>query len=142
MLKGVQAVILATAPSDRSGIKHVQLTDRIVGQELILSLPATLNALSLPTTIIMSAPNHAIDTIITQHYPDMRIVQSASGTIPSDVIMDHAPDILIMEANHPLVSKKTIIELYTKHKETNATISFLAAHHGEPSDNGYNWVIK
>lgn len=135
MLTDVQTIILATENRTPSK-KTIPITEKICGQELIVYPTALIYELSLPIAIVYDRHDKEIPKIIAQRYskniqfieqqePERKEI-SASRRWKADTI-------LIIKADIPLMTSALIKELYTKHKESSAAVSFIAAHNSDPN---------
>lgn len=148
MLKDVQAIILAAGKSTRFNTGKTKLVEKVCGQELIIYPLMVLDQLKIPTTVVVGYQRDLIKKTIEKHYGNrvQTIVQDQQqGTGHAVQISKpawHAPYILIVKGDMPLITLDLVEELYQKHIETQAAITFVSAHSGDPSGFSYSRVVK
>lgn len=144
----VQAIILAAGKSTRFNTGRTKLLEKICGQEMILYTTRLIEQLSVPIVVVVGYQKDAIKETITKHHHNtinFIVQEEQKGTghalmcAQSTWDRDH---IMIMNADVPLVSSQIIETLYEKHIATHADISFVTAHHADPSIGGYGRVVK
>jgi bifunctional UDP-N-acetylglucosamine pyrophosphorylase/glucosamine-1-phosphate N-acetyltransferase len=145
MRTDIQAIILATSKT-QSRKTNIKLTEKICGQEIILYLTSVLDNIAIPMTVVIDSFNKDIKNLLKKHYSLQFIDQVEElGTLSATNItrsLWHHPYILVMKADAPLITTALIENLYKKHVETNAAISFVAAHNSDPSHHTYSRVIN
>lgn len=148
MIKNLQAIILAAGKSTSLNASKTKLAEKICGQEMILYSTKLLEALNIPTTVVIGHQKEILQEIITKNHEDrIHFVtqEEQHGTAHAilcardSFIQEH---ILIMNGDVPLVKKETIEKLWTKHIESNATVSFVIAHNEDPQGHFYGRVVK
>lgn len=148
MLTDVQAIVLAAGKATRFNTGKTKLIEKLCGQEIILYPLSVLENLSIDTTLVIGFQGKKIKSIVEQQYPNnIQYVEQCdpNGTASATKLTKkkwHAHDIIVIKADIPLITTQVIEELYKKHKESNADISFVSAHNGEPSGFSYSRVIK
>ncbi len=148
MLTDVQAIVLAAGKATRFNTGKTKLIEKICGQEIILYPLAVLDELSLPITLVIGFQGNTIKHIVERQYPHrIQYVEQCeqNGTAGAARLTRnkwHANTILIMKADIPLISASTLEQLHKKHTESNAVISFIATHNGDPSGFSYTRVIN
>ena len=148
MFTDIQAVVLAAGKSTRLKTGRTKLAEKICGQEIILYATKLLEKLHIPTTMVVGYQKEVVQDIVTTHHKDT--ISFATQDDPKGT--GHAllctkdswskKHILIMNGDMPLVTEKLIEDLWKKHQETNADISFVTAHNEDPSDKSYGRVIE
>lgn len=144
----IQAIILAAGRSTRFNTGRTKLLEKICGQEMIVYTTRLLEQLSVPTSVVIGYQKDAIQETITKYHHNAInfIVQEEQyGTghalMCSESIWER-DHLLIMNGDVPLVTTPIIENLYEKHISSHADISFVTAHHADPSSGGYGRVIR
>lgn len=140
MLSDIQAIVIATQSSD---VAIPKLTEKICGQELIIYPLKTAHTLSLTTTILIQNHQTVLQKIISQHalFSTTPIIYNETPPLFVTQQKWQHPFVLIMDATMPFITPESIKELYATHITYNAAITFIAAHHEEPTLK-YQRVIK
>ncbi len=147
-LPNIQAIVLAAGKSTRLNTGTTKHIEKICGQEMILYQTKLLEAMGIPTTVVVGYQKEYIQETIIHHHPDdvhFTVQKEQCGTGHAILCAEESwkqENILIMNGNVPLVTQDIIQALYKKHLETNATITFAIAHNADPSGAKYNRVIK
>jgi bifunctional UDP-N-acetylglucosamine pyrophosphorylase/glucosamine-1-phosphate N-acetyltransferase len=148
MLTDTQAILLAAGKATRFNTGNTKLTEKVCGQELILYPLAVLKELNIPTTLVLGFQGKTIQKVVEKKHTGLvsTIEQTVLGgtglAIQATKPVWKSEDILIMKADLTLISADIIEALYKKHRETQATISFVTAHSGDPTGFSYSRVIK
>src|SRR3990172_11931718 len=147
MLKEIQAIVLAASKSAHSTSGETKLTEKICGQELILYPISLLQQLDIPTTVVIGIEQETIKRTTLTHYPNTHFIfqgdpKGSAHAVKKTKSMWDKEYILIVNGNMPLITSRLITELYQKHIETSADISFVWTHNGDPSGYDYNRVIE
>jgi bifunctional UDP-N-acetylglucosamine pyrophosphorylase/glucosamine-1-phosphate N-acetyltransferase len=148
MFKNVQTIILAAGKSTRFNSGKTKLIEKICGQELIIYPLSLMDELSIPTTLVLGFQSNTVKQLVEKHYPHRFSYveqQEPNGTAAAVRLTRHlwsAEDIFVIKADVPLVTTRTLEQLYKQHKETGAAISFISAHNGDPTGGTYSRVIK
>ncbi len=144
----IQGIILAAGKSTRFNANKTKLAERICGQKMILYSTKLLEELNIPTTVVVGYQKDRIKEIITKEHKN-RVTfltqDKQEGTGHALAITKDIWDkehLLVMNGDVPLVTKDIIEQLYNKHKETNAALSFVIAHNPDPSNESYGRIIK
>jgi bifunctional UDP-N-acetylglucosamine pyrophosphorylase / glucosamine-1-phosphate N-acetyltransferase len=144
----VQAIILAAGKSTRFNTGRTKLLEKICGQEIILYTTRLIEQLSVPIAVVVGYQKDAIKETIARHHHNaisFIVQEEQHGTghalMCTQSIWDR-DHILILNADVPLVTTQIIEALYEKHVTTRADLSFVTAHHADPSIGGYGRVIK
>lgn len=144
----MQAIVLAAGKSTRFNTGNTKLLEKICGQETVAFSTKLLEALKIPTTVVVGYQKELIQDVITKHHGDkvsFVVQQEQLGTGHALAYTRNtwnADHILIMNADAPLVTDAIIKQLYEKHVQSNAALSFVTAHNIDPSLTGYGRVIK
>lgn len=148
MLKDMQAVVLAAGKSTRLNTGNTKLLEKICGQEIILYPLAVLNELNIPITVIVGFQKNSIKQTITKQFGDtIQFIeqQELTGTAAGLRLLQTKwtqKYILVLRGDTPLITADTLEQLYNHHVETNASISFITAHNGDPTGYPYSRLIK
>lgn len=148
MLSNIQAIILAAGKSTRFNTGRTKLAEKLCGQEIILYPAKLFTELAIPTTVVVGFQQELITSIITQHVTvPVQFVTQQSQQGSWDALSctrDHwtQDHILVMNGDMPLVTQDIIVRLSTAHLEQEADISFVTAHHSEPSSSYGRVVTK
>lgn len=148
MFKNVQTIILAAGKSSRFNSGKTKLIEKVCGQELIIYPLALMDELTIPTTIVIGFQGTMLRHVIERYYPHRFTYveqHEQRGTADAVRLTRHlwsAEDIFVIKADVPLITIRTLEQLYQRHKESNAAISFVSAHHGDPMDGTYSRVLK
>lgn len=154
MLKAVQAIVLAAGKSTRFNTQKSKLLEKICGQEMIVYVTKTLQAINLPITMvvghqkeaIISAVNAAHTTDSGTESPITYVTQEQQyGTghaLTATESVWREKYILVMNGDIPLIATSTIEKLYKTHTDSQATITFVTTHITGTDDTSYGRVIK
>jgi bifunctional UDP-N-acetylglucosamine pyrophosphorylase/glucosamine-1-phosphate N-acetyltransferase len=145
--ENVQAVVLAAGRGTRFKSNKSKMLETICGQEMVLFVVKLLEALAIETTVVVGYEKEHVMATIEQIKPQhVRFAEQQSyvaGT--GDAVRCsshhwHQDHILILNGDMPLVTRDIIEDLYKEHRATDAAISFVVAHHVEPS--GYGRIVE
>jgi bifunctional UDP-N-acetylglucosamine pyrophosphorylase / glucosamine-1-phosphate N-acetyltransferase len=148
-LQTVQAIILAAGKSSRFNTQNTKLSFTLCGQEMIVYPIKLLKKLNISTTVVLGYQKEIIKKIVHKHLLEEHISYSQQdeqkGT--GDAVLStqkiwHADNILILNADMPLVSEDIINQLLTKHRQSQATITFVTAHNPDISTGSYGRVVQ
>ena len=148
MLSNTQAIVLAAGKSTRFNTGNTKLIEKVCGQEIILYPLSVLQELNMPTTLVLGFQKNKIQQVVEKKHPEKVIFleqQELNGTAGALRVLQsryQSPHILVMKADIPLITTEIIETLYTQHVATNAAISFVTAHNGDPTGFSYSRVIK
>ena len=148
MLQSTQAILLAAGKAARLNTGNTKLIEKVCGQEIILYHLAVLKELNLPVTMVIGFQGKNIKQVVEKTYPnEITYVEQheQNGTAAALQLTKkqwESDHILVLKADIPLINSNMIEALYKKHRETNAAISFITAHNGDPSGFSYSRVIK
>lgn len=147
-LKDVQAVILAAGKSSRFKTGKTKLVEKLCGHEMILYPTKLFTSLNIPVSMVVGFQKELIEETVQKHFKDsvlfiQQVEQKGTGdaikTSQSTWTKDH---ILVVNGDMPLVTTEIVEELYAKHKEQDAAISFVTAHNCEPTAAHYGRVVQ
>lgn len=133
MKNTVQAIILAAGKSTRFNTEKTKLAELICGQPMILFSTRLLQSLEIETAVVVGHEQETIQNIITPYHGDTITYAEQKqqlGTGHALACSQHLwnkENILIINADMPLVTESIITDLYTKHQENDATVSFVSS---------------
>jgi len=133
MKNSVQAIILAAGKSTRFNTEKTKLAESICGQSMILFCTKLFQALDIETTVVVGHEKDTLQNIITTYHNDtitFAVQAEQLGTGHALACSQHLwnkENILVINGDMPLVTEITIMDLYKKHQENNATISFVTS---------------
>ncbi len=135
----IQAIVLAAGASSRFKSDRTKMAEKICGREMILYPTSVLAALEIPILMVVGYQRSLVEEIVRKEFNDTvtfihQVDQLGTGhAIKCTREAWKSDDILVMNGDMPLVSKDIIEKLYKKHKLSDATISFVTAHHCDPN---------
>lgn len=147
MLYNLHAIILAAGKATRFNTGNTKVIEKICGQPMILYPTRLLASLNIGITVVVGHQKKTVQKIITKMHDDTLdfVVQEEQlGTGHALLCAQKQfkkDNILIMNADCPLVDEALIKNLYTKHIESNAVFSFVSAHHTDPHSR-YGRIIE
>ncbi len=148
MLKNIQAVVLAAGKSTRFNTGKTKLVEKVCGQELILYPVSVLDKLKIPITVVVGYQKELVKKVIENHCGNrvsIAIQEQQQGTAHAVSITKsfwNNPHILLIRGDIPLITLDIIEQLYKKHIETQATITFVSSHSDDPTGFSYSRVVK
>ncbi len=148
MNKNLQGIILAAGKSTRFNTGKTKLLEKLCGQEMVIYITKLLARLHIQTTVVVGyQKDDIINTITEYHNNDITCITQEVQRGTGDALMCtqsvwHAPDLLILNGDIPLITDEIIENLYTQHRNAHAAISFVTAHHPESNTNTYGRVIQ
>ncbi|MFT6765411.1 MAG: bifunctional UDP-N-acetylglucosamine pyrophosphorylase/glucosamine-1-phosphate N-acetyltransferase [Alteromonas naphthalenivorans] len=147
-LKDVQAVILAAGKSSRFKTGKTKLVEKLCGQEMILYPTKLFTSLNVPVSMVVGFQKELIQDTVEKHFKDaVLFVEQTEQRGTGDAIKTSQPTwtkdhILVMNGDMPLVTTDIVEDLYAKHKQEDAAISFVTAHNCEPTAGHYGRVVQ
>jgi len=147
-IKELQAVVLAAGKSTRFRTGKSKLAEKICGREMILYVTRLLEHLNIPTTLVIGYQRDLIKKIIKKLHGDtidFVVQEQPQGT--GHAILCAQPhfnknNILIINGDMPLIPEAVIQQLYDKHIDTNATVSFVISHNSDLSTGAYGRIVQ
>lgn len=144
-MQNLQAIILAAGKSTRFKTGKSKLLEKICGQEIVLFGVKLLETLHIPTTVVVGFQKEDIINIVQEHSSNVTFVtqdeQNGTGhAVRCTQSRWSADNILIINADVPLVTQDIIQQLYETHQNTHAAVSFITAHNTDSSE-GYGRVV-
>lgn len=147
MNNSIQAIVLAGGKSTRFHTGRSKLIEKICGRELILFPIELLESLSIPTTILVGWQKDIVQDLVVQSYGQgiQFITQEEQRGTGHAVLCTQSTwqseHILVLNGDMPLVKASTITLLIKQHLKNDAAVSFVTAHHNDPSS-GYGRVVE
>lgn len=145
--KGLQAIVLAAGRSTRFQTGNTKLLEQLCGQEMILYATTLLEKLHIATTLVVGYQAEKLQEVVkARHGNGITFVTQAEQRGTGHALLCtrdtwQQDNLLILNGDVPLIREQTLIDLYAKHKEENAAISFVTAHNADPSLGGYGRVV-
>jgi len=147
-IKDVQAVVLAAGKSTRFRTEKSKLLERICGREMILYITKLLENLKVPTTCVVGYQRELVQKIINKsHNSKISFVAQENPQGTGHAILCAQPtfcknNILVINGDMPLIPETVVEDLYNKHIETSATISFVISHNSDTSTGAYGRIVR
>ncbi len=147
MVSTVQAIVLAAGKSSRMNTGRSKLIEPICGKPMVTYVTQLLASLSLHTHIVVGAYKDNVISVIEKYYgaPGLFIEQKeALGTghaLCTTRDFWWADNVLVMNADVPLVNHNTLHELIKMHTQTGAAVSLVSAHYAQ-SDSAYGRIVE
>ena len=144
--KSVQAVVLAAGCSKRFKRSQTKLLTHICGRSMIMFPLNVLQDLSIPTTIVLGHQADAIQKEVDRANPKniSYVMQSEQLGTGNAVLCSrekwNSDNILIINADVPLLNSKLIKELLVSHDKSQAEVSLLSTYVMDPK--GYGRIIE
>jgi bifunctional UDP-N-acetylglucosamine pyrophosphorylase/glucosamine-1-phosphate N-acetyltransferase len=149
MKNTIQAIVLAAGKSTRFNTKKTKLIEPICGQPMILFITKLLASLEIDTTLVIGHEKETIKNLVSLHHGDTvryAVQHEQRGTghaIACSQEYWNKGTILVINGDMPLITSDIIIQLYEKHTEIDAAISFVTAcSPNDPSSQSYGRVVK
>lgn len=147
MITNIQAIILAAGKSTRFNIETTKLAQTICGQALILFPTKLLEALHIPTTVVVGYQQQMVKDIISaEHNDSIQFVvqekqQGTGHALACTQQSWNTDNILVLNGDVPFINTETITTLYEQHIQKNAAISFITSSDPDETAKGYGKVI-
>lgn len=134
----IQGVILAAGGSTRFKTGISKLRYPVCGREMVMYPVSLLNSMGIGSTLVVGFQQEAIRYIVNNSELGASFVEQKEQLGTGHALlcsrsMWHANNILVMNGDVPLITKKTIEKLCQQHMEHNAAISVVAAHNVDPN---------
>ncbi len=141
-----QAIVLAAGTSSRFNTSATKLSFTICGQEMIRYPLHLLQSLNLKTTVVVGYQQDVIQDIIEKYNYPVTCVEQKIQKGTGHALLCTKPywseeTLLILNGDAPLITKEHITLLINRHRETEATVSFIASYNADPTIKGYGRVI-
>ncbi len=142
----LQAIILAAGKSSRFNTSLTKLSFTICGQEMIAYPLRLLSNLSIKSTLVVGYQKEVLLDIIKKYNYSCEYVEQSQQKGTGHAVLCSkeswaAENILILNADVPLLNEDHLISLIEKHSSSDATITFAAAYNADPSVTGYGRII-
>lgn len=144
---GIQAIILAAGKSSRFNTGSTKLSFTLCGQEMIAYPAKLLAQMHIPMTFVVGFQKQAIKEIIHHHeIPNVSFIEQEKQLGTGHALLCsqstwNADTLLVLNGDIPLITHEIIEELITKHRENNATVSFVTTHSSDATAAGLGRVI-
>lgn len=144
----LQAIVLAAGKSTGFKTGKTKLIATLCGQEIILYITRLLHTMKLSSTVVVGYQKELILPIIQKKHADFfSFVEQQEHQGIIDILLHIVRDcshdnILIINADMPLIKQELIDAMYKKHTESDATITLVTSHVINPQDARYGRVIK
>lgn len=147
MLDKLQAIILAGGLSERFQTGNSKLLEKICGTEMILYPIHLLQTLQIPTSIVLGFQSDKIKNVILSSKINVNFIEKGMPLGTGHAVQISQPlwshdNILMMNADIPLLTPDVINKLYRKHIKHDADISFATAHLDIPETDHCRVVIQ
>ncbi len=134
MIFNVHAIVLAAGKATRFNTGNTKVIEKICGQAMILYPTRLLASLQIATTVVIGYQKKTVQKIVQKVHGDsidFVVQEEQLGTGHALICAQplfKKDNILIMNADVPLVDEQLITTLYQKHIESGAVFSFVSAH--------------
>jgi bifunctional UDP-N-acetylglucosamine pyrophosphorylase/glucosamine-1-phosphate N-acetyltransferase len=153
MITLVQAIILAAGKSTRFKTEKSKLLEPICGQPMVAYPIKLLQALSIPVTLVVGHKKEEIIETVTNALsanpassPVSYITQEKQEGTGHALLCTRenwkSEHILVINGDMPLITAEIIADLYKKHLETKAAMSFVTAHYSDAAVSAYGRVVQ
>lgn len=147
MTFNLHAIVLAAGKATRFNTGNTKVIEKICGQAMILYPTRLLASLKITTTLVIGYQKKAVQKIVQKFHGesiDFVVQEEQFGT--GHALMCAKPlfrrdNILIMNADVPLVDEQLIADLYQKHNESGAVFSFVSAHCSD-AESRYGRIVE
>jgi bifunctional UDP-N-acetylglucosamine pyrophosphorylase/glucosamine-1-phosphate N-acetyltransferase len=146
-VNNTQAVILAAGRSSRFNTGKSKLLEKICGQEMVLYLTKLLSNMNIPTTAVIGFQKELVKETITNYHGDaITFVEQEEqlGTGHALICTRQTwnnEHILVINGDMPLINQEILENLYHRHLELNATITFAISHQTDPAVGAYGRLV-
>lgn len=143
----LQALVLAAGKSTRFHTQQTKLSFPLCGKSMILYPLGLLQQLDIPTTVVIGHQKEAVQQIIQSAglqaaFCEQKEQKGTGHAVITALPLLSAAHLLVMNGDVPLINQRMIKELIIKHLQSNAAVTFVAAHNADPSLTGYGRVVK
>lgn len=145
--KDIQAIVLAAGKSSRFKSPKTKLSHKLCGKEIVTFPLQILSNLKIPTIMVVGYKKEELKTIVDNHkfdnisYCEQTKQLGTGHAVQCTQTLLTGNDILIINADMPLITQDIIEDIINKHKKSNATISFIISYNNN-TNNSYGRVIK
>lgn len=147
-MEKLQTIVMAAGRASRFKTNRSKLTEKICGQEMILFTTKALEKLKTNITVIVGYKKEEIQkTVRRQHGDKIKFIEQTEQRGTAHALMCSKPvwqaeNLLIMNADMPLVTAELLNDLWQKHESSNAAVTFVTAHNLDPSLDSYGKVMS
>lgn len=147
MIKDTQAIVLAAGRSTRFNTNRSKLLEKICGQEMILFPIKLLESLQIPISMVVGFQKEELQKTIKEKtnwkidFIHQEVQKGTGHAVECTKNTWTEKNILILNGDCPLITSDIIENLYKKHADNDADITFVTAHNFDPAKNGYGKVI-
>ncbi len=144
----LQAIVLAGGRSTRFNTGRTKLLEKICGRPMLLYITKRLEHMAIPTTLLVGHQRESIqDLINAEHGNSIKfIVQNEQQGTGHALLCTrsawNSSTILILNGDVPLITSEILEHAYKSHQESKAVITFVAAHHEDPSVGDYGRIVQ
>lgn len=145
--KELQAVILAAGKAKRFKTGRTKLLEKICGQEMVLYSTKMLEQLGIPTTMVVGYHKDEVEKTVNSHHQESisfvhqeQQLGTGHAVLCTRDLWKHE-NILILNGDMPLVSPQIVEQLYKKHHDSDAAVSFVVSHLDHPG-HAYGRVVE
>ena len=141
----IQAIVLAAGKSNRFNVGRTKILEKICGREMILYPAKLLESMNILSTYVVGYQKEAVQATLSNNLDsDPKFVHQKEQLGTGHAVMctqetwekDH---LLILNGDMPLINREIIQQLFEKHVNSQAVMSFVTAHFEEP--NAYGRVV-
>lgn len=142
----IHAIILAAGKGTRMKSDKVKIIHEVAGQAVINKVIQNLEEVNvLSICIVVGFQSEEVKNIITAKNVEFVIQQEQLGTghaviQTSPLFTDKTGDIVILAGDAPLISGKTLNELYQFHQNNRAALTVLTT--AMPDPTGYGRIVR
>ena len=146
MERNLQAVILAAGKSTRFRTKKTKMLHTICGQEMILYPIKVMEKLQIETIVVVGHQKDAVMAAINRksgykiNFVEQHEQLGTGHALLQTTDLWSKDNILILNADIPLVEAETIKALYEEHVNKKAVITFASTRVFNPA--GYGRIVK
>lgn len=143
----MQAIILAAGKSSRFNTGRSKLLEKICGQEMVLYVTKLLNSMHIPTAAVIGFQKDIVKETITNHHgATISFIDQEEqlGTGHALMCTRHiwtSEHILVINGDMPLINQEILENLYHRHLELNATVTFAISHQTDPTVGAYGRLV-
>lgn len=144
----IQAIVLAAGESTRFGTKISKLSFSICGEPMVTYPIKLLFRLKIKTTVVIGFQEKIVKEIVENcEVPNISFIEQKERLGTGHALLCtknswNSENILVLNGDIPLISQKIILALLKKHKNSNATLSFVTANCVSAASSNYGRVIE
>ncbi len=140
-------IILAAGKGTRMKSKLPKIAHEICGKPMLQCIIDAVKSLRLKKIVIVVAPGTDIEKEVIGNPKDVHVVyqRERNGTahavmMAAAVLKDFHGDVLVINGDTPLITKKTLRRLCSVHYKNNAPATLLTAYFNDPT--GYGRIVR